>query len=177
MQMYEVWFQVDHGACIDVGRAIVQAQDQNLAKQTIIEALDLPVSSLTRCDVKRIKPNLFLLERKDVGKPQDVVVAAETLDDAFASRKGLRAWANELGEDREYRREMDNYIAQQSWAMRTHGRAESMEFDCEVFAVVVATSEDEALRRLASALLERSRGVVDESRYVKKVMVDLKSEY
>lgn len=173
MQMYEVWFQVDGGWTVDVGRAITLAADQAGAKEMIIGTLDLHPTALLRCDAKRLKPNLFLLERKTVEKPLDATPAHERPDDALPIRKGLQAVANHLAENREYRREIDAYVAQQRWAMAVNGRADPVDFECEVFAVVRATSEEEALRRLASALLQRSRGVVDESHHVKNVKIDL----
>lgn len=177
MQMYEVWFQVDGGFTIDVGRAITLASDVAGAKEMIIGTLDLHPTALLRCDVKRLKPNLFLLERKTVEKPLNAMPAPERPDDALPVRKGLLAVANRLSENREYRREIDAYIAQQRWAMAAHnGHANPVEFECRVFAVVDALSEEEALRRLGSALLQRSRGVVDESRHVKNVMIDLQIE-
>jgi hypothetical protein len=172
MQMYEVWFQVDGGFTIDVGRAITLASDQAGAKEMIIGTLDLHPTALLRCDAKRLKPNLFLLERKTVEKPFDIIPPRERPDE-LAVRKGLQAAANHLAENREYRREIDTYIAQQRWAMAVQGRADPVEFECRIFAVVDATSEEEALRRLGSALLQRSRGMIDESRHVKNVMINL----
>ena len=175
MQLYEVWFQVDYGNLVDVGRVIVCAQDQAGAKEAAIGHLELPPSALTRCDVKRIKPNLFLLERKEVPKLAGTVVGppAENVENDLASRKGLRAWAERLGQNREYRREMSEYVAQQAWAMEFHGRAEEVEFECRVLASVKAADEETALRRLAGSLRERSFGIVDETRYVTNVSVDL----
>lgn len=173
MQMYEVWFQVDCGWTIDVGRAITLASDQAGAKEMIIGTLDLHPTALLRCDAKRLKPNLFLLERKTVEKPSDAILAPERPDDALPVRKGLQTVANHLAENREYRREIDAYIAQQRWAMVARGHADPVEFECRVFAVIDAISEEEALRRLSSALLQRSRGIVDESRHVKNVMIEL----
>jgi hypothetical protein len=179
MQLYEVWFQVDYGNLVDVGRALVCAQDQAGAKEAVIGHLELPAAALTRCDVQRMKPNMFLLERKEVPKLAGAVAPAPDEDpkDNLTTQKGLRAWAQRLGEDKEYRREMTEYVAQQAWAREFHGRAEEIEFDCRVLAIVRATDEGTALRRLSGALRERSFGIVDESRSVRNVSVDLMPEF
>jgi len=178
MQLYEVWFQLHFNDLVDVGRAIVCAEDQTKAKETVIGLLDLPVAALTHCDVKRIKPNLFLLERHDVVKPRGTSTLEFETDrpDKPAALKGLKAIANRLGQNREYRREMDEYVSQQKWAAEFGGRREEIEYECRVMAVVKAEDEDTALRRLAGALRERSFGVVDNSRYVTNVIIDLTPE-
>jgi hypothetical protein len=178
MQLYEVWFQLHFNNVVDVGRAIVCAQDQTKAKETVIALLELDVTALKQCDVKRIRPNLFLLERKDVTKPLAPPVVQDFTNgdgdyDKPAAQKGLRAISDRLGENREYRHEMSAYVAQQEWAREHHGRVENSEFECEVLASVTAPDEETALRRLAGSLRERSFGIKDESRYVKKVLVNI----
>jgi hypothetical protein len=174
MQLYEVWFQLHFSNVVDIGRALVCAQDQTRAKETVIGGLDLQASALTQCDVKRVKPNLFLLERKEVLKPVSHILNEES--ERPATQKGLRAIANQLGENSEYRREMTEYIAQQRWAMEFSGKADEMEFECRILARIKACDEDTALRRLAGALRERSFGIKDESRYVRQVSIDLMPE-
>jgi hypothetical protein len=174
VQLYEVWFQLDFGNRVDVGRVLVCAQDLAGAKEIVIGHLELPPAALTRCDAKRIKPNLFLLEHKEVPKlagsgpsPLDEMPEEPT------TQKGLRVLANQLADNREYRREMAEYLAQQAWAVERHGRAEKIEFNCKILARIIATDEESALRRLAGALKQRSFGIVDETRYVTNVSVDL----
>src|SRR5262245_40706741 len=101
MQLYEVWFQLHFNNVVDVGRAIVCAQDQTKAKETIIALLELDVTALKQCDVKRIRPNLFLLERKDVTKPAQSLPAKsdDQANDRPAVQKGLHAISDRLGED------------------------------------------------------------------------------
>jgi hypothetical protein len=180
MQLYEVWFQLHFNNVVDVGRAIVCAQDQTKAKETVIALLDLDVTALKQCDVKRIRPNLFLLERKDITKPStpsSIQDFTDSADDRPAVQKGLRAISDRLGENREYRREMTAYIAQQQWAMEHYGKVENVEFECEILASVTAPDEDTALRRLAGSLRERSFGIIDESRYVRKISVNINVDY
>jgi hypothetical protein len=176
MQLYEVWFQLHFNNIVDVGRAIVCAQDQTKAKEIVIALLELDVAALKQCDVKRIRPNLFLLERKDITKPLAAPIVQDFANgehDKAAAQKGLRAISDRLGEDREYRREMGAYVAQQEWAREHHGKVENSEFECEVLASVTAPDEETALRRLAGSLRERSFGIKDESRHVKKVLVNV----
>jgi hypothetical protein len=180
MQLYEVWFQLHFNNVVDIGRAIVCAQDQTNAKETVIALLDLDVTALKQCDVKRIRPNCFLLERKEVSKPSIPSLVQDFANGAHdrpAVQKGLRAISDRLGEDREYRREMAAYVAQQAWAREHHGKVENSEFECEVLASVTAPDEETALRRLAGSLRERSFGIKDESRYVKKVLVNIYDDY
>jgi hypothetical protein len=173
MQLYEVWFQLHFANVIDIGRAIVCAQDQTKAKETVIAELDLPVAALRQCDVKRVKPNLFLLERKEITKPPESERSPDPIPDKRAAQKGLRARANTLAENREYRREMTEYLAQQRWAMEMYGGAADTEFECRMLAHVLASDENEALLRLAAVLRNRGNGVIDNGRYVKKILVDL----
>lgn len=177
MQLYEVWFQVHYANVVDIGRALVCAQDQANAKEIVIGQFDLPASMLKHCDAKRIKPNVFLLERKDVTKPAETPALPEDDFDGLPVHKGLRAAANTLAENREYRREMSQYIAQQRWAMDAFGVADETEFECRILACVVATDEDTVMRRLASALKARSLGITDGNRHVTKLLVDLLPDY
>jgi hypothetical protein len=174
MQLYEVWFQLHFENAVDVGRVLVCAADLQMAKEMVIGTLELPTASLTHCDAKRVKPNLFLLEREIVEKPKQIIPPKHDNEpDDHPTRKGLFAQANQLADRREYQRGMREFIAQQEWARDNSRALDPIEYECEVVATVIAMDDDAALRRLGSALLERSRGVCDESRHVKNVLVNL----
>lgn len=174
MQLYEVWFQLHFENAVDVGRVLVCAKDQQMAKEMVIGTLELSAASLTHCEATRVKPNLFLLEREIVDKPKQIITPKhDNESDDYPTRKGLLGLANQLASKREYRREMREFIAQQEWARDNSRVLNPIEYECEVVATVIAMDDDTALRRLGSALIERSRGVCDESRNVKNVLINL----
>lgn len=82
MQMYKVSFQAHYENFTDIGQALICAASADQASAMIISLLELP-GSRTICKPERIKPSLWLLERKEVhpekkasarnyGKPREV---------------------------------------------------------------------------------------------------------
>lgn len=69
-QMYEVAFQAHFSNVVDIGKVIVCAPSQEAAADMAITLLELP-RSVTRCDVRRIKPSLWQLERREISKNDD----------------------------------------------------------------------------------------------------------
>jgi hypothetical protein len=66
-QMYEVAFQAHFANVVDIGKVIVCAPSQEGAVDMAITLLELP-RSVTRCEVRRIKPSIWQLERREISK-------------------------------------------------------------------------------------------------------------
>lgn len=69
MQMYRIEFQTRYDGVIDTGSAVVCAGDEDAAAAMLVWHLGLPVS-MTVLDVKKLKPAVFNISRKEIIIPQ-----------------------------------------------------------------------------------------------------------
>lgn len=69
-QLYEVSFQVHYEDVIDIGKMLVCASDKDAAARTVQFFLGAPVSQ-TVVDVKRLKPSVYQLDRREVHKHKE----------------------------------------------------------------------------------------------------------
>ena len=65
MQMYKVAFQTHYENLTDIGTVIVCANSAEHALMVVRELLELP-GSRTTCKAERVKPSLYILERREL---------------------------------------------------------------------------------------------------------------
>lgn len=160
MQMYKVSFQVHCANVVNIGKAVVCAENAEAAQAIVIGFLDLP-KALTQSEAVRLKPNFFLLERQEIQKPQAPVIVSLTPEQMLPSyrpsRKGLLAVAKQLAEQKEEARGPMPPLA--------------MRYECQVLATVTAPDETAALLRLAQSLRDRGNAKPTQDPNVTRVSV------
>ena len=161
MQLYEVKLQSNFANAVELVHVIVCAQDQKTAKEMVIGLLEIPAVTVSVCEAVRIKPNLYLLERKPVEKPSHVQrpdPTPEQMEPTYQpSQKGLRAVAAQLAERREREHAAKIFAAQREWAEATGGGGlhDAIEYNCKILATVIAPDKETALRRMGRDLIRR----------------------
>lgn len=161
MPLFDVEFnrRIGHGA-IDKGRAVVEADNKDSAKEAVLDRFGLSASgTMTRIDL--IEDDVLLLSRKQLAEPSNPIIS-ELPPLTKAERK---------------QREIEKAYRQLQQQNKTPDKKpESLKkFLCAGRAIVQALDEEHALRMFAEEMMARAQGRNKVTQLISEVSINVSS--